>query len=168
MFDLNRCAVARYRAYTATGSRPTRVVLIGALLTLLWVAAAVAQSDDNAALRNEVGELRRTIDTLNAKVHTLERKLGDGAPSTSETVASPANAAAGATPDDVGARWHQVHRGVSKADVEALLGQPSRRLAFDARTVWYYQYVNVGNGSVVFADDGSVIDWQTPPFGTWW
>ena len=145
-----------------------RVALISALLTLLGLTAAVAQSDDNAALRNEVGELRHTIDTLNAKVHALERKLGDGAPATSEAVTPPANAAAVATPDDVGARWHQVRRGVSKADVEALLGQPSRRLAFDARTVWYYQYANIGNGSVVFADDGSVIDWQTPPFGAWW
>lgn len=143
----------------------TGFVLIVTPLTLLRGAPAAAQSDDNAALRNEVGEMRQTIDTLNSKVHDLERKLADRP---EPTPAAPAAVPADARGKDAGDRWHEVKRGMSKAEVETLLGQPSRAMEVSARTVWYYQYANVGSGSIVFADDASVIDWQTPPFGTWW
>ena len=149
-----------------------RFTLIGALLivasiTLLDVAPGGAQNDDNAALRNEVGEMRQTIDSLNRKVRDLEQKLADQPPATPQTAPVPSDARATGGPD-LGTRWSEVERGMSKAQVATLLGQPSRTMDVSARTVWYYQYSNLGNGSVVFAEDGSVIDWQRPPLGIWW
>lgn len=150
----------------------TRVLVIVASITLLDVASGGAQNDDNAALRNEVGEMRRTIDSLNSKVHELEQKLADHPQPTPQTEPAPhaadASATVAADRRDARERWSEVKRGMPKTEVEDLLGQPNRTMNVSTRTVWYYQYSNSGSGSVVFADDGSVIDWQTPPFGTWW
>jgi hypothetical protein len=145
----------------------TVLVLIVTVFILFDVAPGGAQSDDNAALRNEVGEMRQTIDSLNRKVHDLEQKLADRPPATPETVPTPPEARATGR-QDAGERWGDVKRGMSKAEVGTLLGQPDRTMDVSTRTVWYYQYNNMGSGSVVFADDGSVIDWQKPPFATWW
>jgi hypothetical protein len=149
------------------------VAVIIAALALFGATPAAAQSDD-ATLRNEVGALHRTVDDLNAKIQDLERRLvGRPQPPAENVVVPPAAdttgpAAAAAHERDPEERWHDIERGMSKADVEAVIGRPSRAMDVSPRTVWYYQYARVGSGSVVFASDGSVIDWQTPPFGTWW
>jgi len=65
-------------------------------------------------------------------------------------------------------QWHRIGRGMTMQAVEALLGRPHRTMRVNVQTVWYYAYPDIGSGSVVFADDGSVVDWQTPPFNTWW
>ncbi len=166
MFGHDRSSVRRPGSCMRSWFARTGFVLIAAPLTLLRVAPAAAQSHDNAALRNEVGEMRQTIDTLNTKVHDLERRLADRPEPTPQTERVPAPAATGG--QDAGERWSEVKRGMSKTEVETLLGQANRTMDVSTRTVWYYQYSNAGSGSVVFAGDGSVIDWQTPPFGTWW
>lgn len=145
----------------------TGVLVIVASITLLDVAPCGAQNDDNAALRNEVQEMRQTIDSLNNKVRDLEQKLADRPPATPATAPIPPATRADAG-QDAGERWSEVKRGMSKAEVETLIGQPSRTMDVSTRTVWYYQYSNMGSGSVVFADDGRVIDSQKPPFAAWW
>jgi hypothetical protein len=52
-------------------------------------------------------------------------------------------------------------------EIETLLGRPTRTMKLTPKTIWYYSYTDIGNGSVVFTDD-SVIDWQSPPLNTWW
>jgi hypothetical protein len=173
MFTLDRSIGGRPRRWVRQRARAAVAVII-APLALVAAVPAAAQSNDSD-LRNEVGELHRTVEGLNAKIQDLERRIADHpqpAQPAPESAAGPpaadANVSAAANKHDPGERWHEIRRGLSKAEVEAAIGRPSRIMDVSPRTVWYYQYASVGNGSVVFAADDTVIDWQTPPFGTWW
>jgi len=146
-----------------------------ALVAWLCLAPAVAggQTGETETLRQQVEELTRTVDRLNKTVEGLERQLGDraqvkdGAPLATPTPAPEARAAvpSAAKPQE---RWHGLATGMTVHQVEALLGRPDRTLDLSPNTLWYYTYPDVGSGSVVFANDGTVSDWQPPPFSTWW
>jgi hypothetical protein len=88
------------------------------------------------------------------------------APAPPAVQAAAAPATPGQSPRE---RWRQISRGMSRQEVEGLLGPPQRTMEVNLRTVWYYTYPEVGSGSVVFGPEGGgVDDWQTPPFRTWW
>jgi outer membrane murein-binding lipoprotein Lpp len=62
--------------------------------------------------------------------------------------------------------WAKISTGMTSAEVFGLLGEPTRRLNMDGRTVWYYSYPALGNGSVFFTDAGIVSSRQSPfPWG---
>lgn len=148
------------------------------LVSLLAGSVALASSDDVAALRQEMSELKEAVQRLDARVQGLEHRLNpsnDAAASAKETETTPAPA-----PPVVGRsktksarvllqeQWQKVKAGMTLQETEALLGRPDRTVQLPGKTVWHYSYPDIGSGSVVFAADGSVIDWQTPPFSTWW
>ena len=145
------------------------------LLLLLIVGAgggvrpASAQSDP---LRDEIQELRRTVEGLAARVESLERRSGgqpESAPAaTPEAATTKPTAPAAAGNATVQEHWQRLTRGMSVAQVEALLGRPQRTVDMSPKAIWYYSYEGIGNGSVVFIKDAGVVDWQSPPFGTWW
>ncbi len=155
-------------------------------LGLLFASTAHAESSEVAALRKEVKTLTNVVLRLEGRVGQLERQLAAGAESPPRAVASPqaptpprlaAAPADAPTPpptpptvarDPIRDHWHGISRGMTTQAVEALLGRPQRTMTVNTQTVWYYTYPDVGSGSVVFAYDGTVIDWQTPPFSTWW
>jgi hypothetical protein len=62
--------------------------------------------------------------------------------------------------------WSKIAAGMSSTDVSSLLGEPSRRLTLDGRSVWYYIYPALGNGSVFFTASDRVSSHQSPfPWG---
>ncbi len=62
--------------------------------------------------------------------------------------------------------WARIGAGMTSAEVSGLLGEPTRRLTLDGRSVWYYSYPALGNGSVFFTDSGQVSSRQSPfPWG---
>jgi len=153
--------------------RLSRALLLVAPLLLLGGSVLYAQSEDPAALRRELTDLKRSVEGLNAKIESLERRLVDqrtpaaqeaaeAAPQTSDTPSPPAP---GTRPQE---RWQRLTQGMTFQDVEALLGRPQRMIDVSPKTVWYYAYPDIGSGSVVFNQESGVIDWQAPPFNTWW
>jgi len=58
--------------------------------------------------------------------------------------------------------WSRIAAGMASTEVSSLLGAPSRRLTLDGRTVWYYSYPALGNGSVFFTAEGRVSSHQSP------
>jgi len=142
-----------------------------ALLALLWLAftaPASADSTDVNALRQEIKELRGAVERLDARVRALEQQRPEPAESRSgETATAHAPAVPAVATPGLKDRWQSVKRGMTEQEIETLLGRPTRTVEFTPKTIWYYSYADVGNGSVVFTDD-SVIDWQSPPFNTWW
>jgi hypothetical protein len=157
---------------------PVRLVVVLIVVTA-WLIGGTpgrAESNDIDDLRQEVTALKRTLQSLNARVESLERQVSARPESNAPVAAALENAAPAAGPAatpsipqaSVRERWHNITRGMSLEQVEALIGRPERTMNVSANTVWYYSYPDVGSGSVVFAADGSVIDWQHPPFNTWW
>jgi hypothetical protein len=65
------------------------------------------------------------------------------------------------------ANWSNVKAEMGQAEVTRLLGEPTRKLTIDGRTVWYYVYPGIGTGSVFFTDKGRVSSRQWP-FGWGW
>jgi hypothetical protein len=151
---------------------PCRVLLLAVPLSLLALSVAHAQSEDGTALRRELSDLKRTVEGLNTKIESLERQLADQhAPAVQEAVGvttptsdAPPTAAPGTQPQE---RWGRISRGMTFQQVDALLGRPQRTIDLSPKTVWFYAYPDIGNGSVVF-QESSVTDWQAPPFNTWW
>lgn len=64
-------------------------------------------------------------------------------------------------------RWKKLSQGMTKAEVESILGKPGRIMEVDRQLVWYYRYSGAA-GSVVFSHEGRVTGWQKPPFGLFW
>lgn len=60
--------------------------------------------------------------------------------------------------------WEQLHRGLSKTELQQLLGEPASRLKLEQQMLWYYAYPAIGSGSVMFDFSGKVSAWQKPPF----
>ncbi len=65
--------------------------------------------------------------------------------------------------------WKSLSKGMSAAELQKLLGEPTYKLRMSPNMVWYYTYRNIGSGSIIMSPDGRVIDWQHPPgVGGWW
>jgi hypothetical protein len=148
-----------------------RNLAVSAVLVLLVVPSTRAQTVDPDAARQEIGELKRTVDQLNTRIEGLERRLDQPAQPTPQSTAQVATRsdtptpAAGTTPQE---RWRKIEHGMPVEQVEALLGPPQRTVKIEAKTLWYYSYPEIGSGSIVFVQDGGVVDWQPPPFSVWW
>jgi hypothetical protein len=134
--------------------------------------AARAEDSETTGLRQEVTDLKQIIQHLNERVEGLEKQLPQPA-SDPQAAAAPATLtvqpSAPATPGaSIREHWRQIDHGMTVQNIEALIGRPQRTMTVNLKTVWYYTYPEVGSGSIVFAQDGLVDDWQTPPFNTWW
>jgi SmpA / OmlA family len=144
------------------------------LTVLVWLAftgPASAASDDTGTLRREVGELRQAVERLDTRVQNLEQRFsGESGPSAQETGKAPQPVERAGAAREVGLKdhWQSVKLGMTMQQIEALLGRPDRIVKLPSKNVWYYSYPDVGNGSAVFAEDGTVIDLQAPPFNSWW
>jgi outer membrane protein assembly factor BamE (lipoprotein component of BamABCDE complex) len=123
--------------------KATSCLLVSLFIALANSGQAVAQS----SAESRVDKLEETVRALERRVLTLEEQLRQrNAPL--------------AVPSDK-ANWRKLQRGQSEAEVEKLLGSPSRVDAFGPITIWYY-----GNTSRARVDfDGrsrTVTGWYEP------
>jgi hypothetical protein len=141
-------------------------------LSLFLASPASSESGEVKQLRREVGELKQTVENLGTRLEGIEHQLaGQTESKPSNVVVAAPSTEPGPTPArtvSLRDRWHRVTQGMTLQQVEELLGRPARTIEARPNTIWYYSYPEVGNGSIVFANDGSVMDWQPPPFNTWW
>lgn len=148
-------------------------------LALVGASAASAAEPDATALRQEVQALREMVLDLQKRVSQLEGRSPAGqaspapgarAPSAAApAAAAPAVPRAGYVSPEAALRvnWSKVKENMDESEVTSLLGPPSKKLALDGRTVWYYYYPATGGGSVFFGDAGRVSSSQSP-FGLGW
>lgn len=163
--------------------RRVETALMALCLCVAIPLAARGENSETTALRREVSDLKQVVQHLSERVEGLEKQLLPRSASDPQAAAAPETpvplvsapatpaprGAAPATPgDSIRNHWRQISRGMTTQEVETLLGRPQRTMNVNLRTVWYYTYPEVGSGSVVFAPEGGVDDWQTPPFNTWW
>ena len=110
-----------------------------AALALAQSCAALAQTDDVAALRREVDELK-------ARLSAIEKRLGDPV-----TAPAPSPSA-----------WSKIDRGMTQAQIKDLLGEPSKAFELDGTRVWYYSTRAGAPGSVFFDSAGRASSFQKP------
>ena len=169
------------------------ITLAIALVPLSGMQPARAEDSDSAALRLQVEELQHTVKALQQQVKELQAQN----PSSSSAATTPARtetpapnntprirgyirpdlvsssppgtpaAKTSLTPETIREHWHSLERGMTDHTVNGLLGAPTRSFKLNNKLVWYYDYEEVGRGSVMFSEDGLVTDWQAPPKSHW-
>ena len=116
-----------------------------------WLAAlAIAQSCVALAQTDDVAALRREVEDLKARLGAIEKRLG-------EPVAAPL-----AAPVSSASAWSKVDRGMTQAQIKDLLGEPSKAFELDGSRVWYYSYRGGAPGSVFFDAAGRASSFQKP------
>lgn len=116
-----------------------------ALSVLLFASngQAIAQS----STESRVDKLEETVRVLERRVTTLEDQLRQ-------------RNAAPSIPSDK-ANWRRLKKGLSEADVERLLGSPTKVEANPVYTTW--EYGDEGGGKVEFDAKSSTVEgWQEP------
>jgi hypothetical protein len=145
------------------------------LLPLLLLEAGVGcatHRETSTLQQQEIADLKGTVERLNARIEHLEGQSSSPSASSSQPAAAPPMPAAVAPPAAEPAatlreRWRTITYGMTCEQVDALLGRPQGTIDESPKTVWYYSYPDIGNGSVVFIQESGVTDWQAPPFGNW-
>lgn len=121
----------------------SRYLLASFVLILVTSGQVIGQP----SAESRVNKLEETVRLLERRVATLEDQLRQR------------NGAVAIPPDKV--NWRRLQKGLSEADVEKLLGSPSKVDAFRSFTIWYYGYPS--GGQVQF--DGmsrTVSSWSEP------
>lgn len=114
-----------------------------ALSILLFSGQTFPQS----SAESRVDKLEETVRILERRVATLEEQLSQ------RKTALP-------TPKEK-VNWRRLQRGLSEADVERLLGSPTRVEANPGFTVWYYD--DPDGGEVHFDSQSRKVEgWQEP------
>jgi hypothetical protein len=109
---------------------------------LLFVFSGQAFAQPSAESR--VDKLEKTVRILERRLATLEGQLRQR------------NAALSIPADKF--HWRRLQKGLSEADVERLLGSPTKVDAFGSFTVWHYD-----DGQVHFdAESRTVNEWHEP------
>jgi len=130
-------------------------------------------SPSDQKMEDKLEKLEKAVEALGAKIDALEKSGAEQpAPGSSPTEEQPTSGALAVgvtaqTKEAVRDLWRNIKKGITLDQVEQILGPPELTMQVDAKTVWYYYYENIGGGSVVFRQDGRVMNWQRPPFG-WW
>jgi hypothetical protein len=152
------------------------------MVALAAPSAWADRSEELARLREEAAQFRQSLEKLEARIQALENQQRNQDSPRTEALrgsAEPAQPAPGSgaaslpnsSPNNISPlvalkqNWSQVQLGISEDRVQALLGNPERRLRIDGNLVWYYIYPGIGRGSVFFRSDGSVATTQSPSLG---
>ncbi len=121
----------------------SRLLCVPILVLCLANGRAMAQS----GAESRIEKLEEAVRILDRRVATLEEQLRQ-------------RSSTPGTPSDK-ANWRRLERGLSEAEVERLLGSPTKVDAFGSFTIWHYGYP--AGGQVQF--DGrsqTVRGWQEP------
>jgi hypothetical protein len=138
-------------------------------------APRLAHGEDGelARLRQEAVDLRQALESVEARIRVLETRDPADPGESAQAVSQRGNSAPAAqnAPAAMDAlvtlkrNWSQVVPGITREEVQALLGAPGNVLRIDGTPVWYYAYPGIGRGSVFFREDGTVSSRQAPPLG---
>lgn len=116
-----------------------------ALSVLLFTSNGQVFAQSSAESRMD--KLEETVRILERRVATLEDQLRQR------------NAAPSISPDKV--NWRRLQKGLSEAEVERLLGSPTKVDAFGTFTIWHYG--DSDSGRVHFdAKSRTVTEWHEP------
>jgi SmpA / OmlA family len=162
-------------------SRGRRLEQFGAAL-LMWLSAALlpahAQEQDPASLQKEVDQLRQEVQSLKEQVKSLQEAptaatppqtqpaVKQPTPAPNQVEPAPAKPPAGSI-TALRESWSHVEKGMTKAQIQEVLGPPTNELTINSKLVWYYYYAGIGGSSVFFNADGRVSSHQRPTVG-WW
>jgi len=154
-----------------------------AAVVLVWLGAALlpahAQEQDPSSLQKEVDQLRQEVQGLKEQVKSLQEAPPvapppQTQPAVKQPTPAPTNEAeptpAKAPAESITAlreSWSHVAKGMTKTEIQGLLGPPTREMTINSKLVWYYYYAGIGGSSVFFNGDGRVSSHQRPTNG-WW
>jgi hypothetical protein len=112
-------------------------------LTFLLLAPMQAFAQESS-IESKVRALEDTVQLLERRMASLEAELREQS--------APASIPSGKE------NWRKLEKGMSEADVERLLGSPSKIDAYGPMTIWHY-----GGGSVRFDGDSRTVNaWFEP------
>ena len=111
------------------------------------VFASHGQAFAQASAESRVDKLEETVRILERRVTTLEDQLRQR------------NAAPSIPPDK--ANWRRIKRGLSEADVETLLGNPTKVETIGPFTIWHYGEKD--GGEVQFDGERRTVSGWTEP-----
>lgn len=122
----------------------SQAIVLSAALLALGVGGAMAQTDGDARM----SKLEEKVRLLEQRVAALEGQSRGGAATSS------------VAPDKV--NWRKLRNGMSEADVEQLLGSPSKVESNIVFTTWYYGHYPTG-GQVQFDTTSQTVEgWHEP------
>jgi hypothetical protein len=120
---------------------------------MVWAApvclfAATGDLFAQTSVEFRVQKLEETIQALERRVASLEEALRErhASPNTNSDNAS----------------WRKLRKGMSTADVEKLLGSPSKIIEFGSFASWFYDSSS-GHGTVRFGGKSRVLESWTEP-----
>jgi len=140
------------------------------LLPLATVTSRAHAEEPDASLQKEVEELRRQVQSLQEQVKTLQKNTVPSPSPQTQPAPNAGPAPAKTSTDSIVAlreSWRQVTKGQTQAEIDGLLGTPTKEMRIDGKLVWYYYYAGIGGASVFFNGDGRVSSSQRPSIG-WW
>jgi septal ring factor EnvC (AmiA/AmiB activator) len=125
----------------------------------------------NAYADNQTANVQQQIKALANKINSLEKRVKQLEAALTVDQANPkagvsARRASGLLQptNQIKENWTALKRDLSENEVLALLGKPSQRVKLGMQVMWYYQYLGVGSGSVIFTHNKKLISWQKPAF----
>ena len=147
----------------------SRNIVVRSLLAVVVSLSMMSASADNQTLsvQQQIQALSNKIASLEKRVHQLETMCSaDIVNQAGQKPGTPAQSVSGLLKPtyQVIENWTSLKRGLSEDDVFTLLGEPSHRVTMANQTMWYYQYLGVGSGSVIFTQGKHVLSWQKPAF----
>ena len=150
-------------------------LFVGLAATLL---PAHAQEQDSSSLQKEVEQLRQEVQGLKEQVKSLQEApppapppqtqpaVTQPTPAPNQVKPAPAKPPAGSI-TALRESWSHVEKGMTKEQIQEVLGPPTKELTINSKLVWYYYYAGIGGSSVFFNGDGRVSSHQRPTVG-WW
>lgn len=146
-------------------------LLVGLAATLL---PAQAQEQDPTSLQKEVDQLRQEVQSLKEQVKSLHEPppvatpppVTQPTPAPNKVEPAPTKPPAGSI-TALRESWSHVEKGMTRAQIQKVLGPPTNELTINGKLVWYYYYTGVGGSSVFFNGDGRVSSHQRPTVGFW-
>lgn len=159
------------------GIRKRTLEQFGAAL-FVWLSAGLlpthAQEQDPLSLQKEVDQLRQEVQSLKEQVKSLQEPppvatpppVTEPTPAPNKVEPAPAKPRAGSI-TALRESWSHVENGMTRAQIQEVLGPPTNELTINGKLVWYYHYTGIGGSSVFFNGDGRVSSHQRPTVGFW-
>ena len=137
------------------------------LLFCLIMMPFFVQAEVSSETDSRIVDMQAQIDALNKRLGQLELRLQQMTQlkrSSPTALRAQPELTALEEVEKLRTSWQQLHRGLSKAELQLLLGEPASRLKLEQQMLWYYSYPAIGSGSIMFDYSGKVSAWQEPPF----